>query len=71
MASPGRYIARKFHAGGLKGSIFTLIAATLGAGTLTMPYAVSLNGYVLGPILMALGALVSYYSGMLIVSQTS
>ena len=32
---------RKFRAGGTAGSVFSLIAATLGAGTITFPYAVS------------------------------
>ena len=67
MMSPVRYAQRKFRAGGTKGSIFSLIAATLGAGTLTFPYAVMMNGIVLGTILIVVGALMSYYTGMLIV----
>lgn len=47
--------------------MFSLIAATLGSGTLTFPYAVATNGYVLGPIFILLGACLSYYTGMLIV----
>ena len=47
--------------------MFSLIAATLGSGTISFPYAVMMNGYVLGPILIIIGACVSYYTGMLIV----
>ena len=68
ISSPVVYIRDKFKPGGIKGSIFTLIAATLGGGTISLPYAVSENGYVLGPILILLGALVSYYTGMLLVA---
>lgn len=43
------------------------MAATLGAGTLTFPYAIKENGIAFGTILVILGALISYYTGMLIV----
>jgi amino acid permease len=42
----------------------------LGAGTIGFPYAVMMNGYVLGPILIIAGALLSYYTGMLIVRSS-
>ena len=67
MLSPVRYGQRKFRAGGTSGSVFSLIAATLGSGTISFPYAVMMNGYILGPMLIVLGACVSYYTGMLIV----
>jgi amino acid permease len=67
MLSPVRYGQRKFRAGGTSGSIFSLIAATLGSGTISFAYAVMMNGYVLGPILIVLGAVISFYTGMLIV----
>jgi len=70
MMSPVRYGQRKFRAGGTSGSIFSLIAATLGSGTLSFAYAVMMNGYVLGPILILVGALLSYYTGMLIVKSS-
>lgn len=44
-----------------------MIAATMGAGTLTIPYIVALTGAIFGPFLIILGALVSYYTGMLLV----
>lgn len=47
--------------------MFSLIAATIGAGTLTFPYAIHLNGIAWGTILIVFGAIISYYSGMLLV----
>jgi len=42
----------------------------MGAGTLSFAYVVMKLGYVLGPVLIILGAMVSYYSGMLIVKAS-
>jgi len=56
-----------FRAGGPLGSVLSLIAATLGAGTISFGYAVMKNGYILGPLLIIFGAFLSYYTGMLIV----
>jgi len=67
MLSPVRFGQQKFRAGGTNGSIFSLIAATLGSGIISFGYAVMMNGYILGPILIVCGALLSYYTGMLIV----
>lgn len=69
MLSPVRYGRRKFRAGGTSGSVFSLIAATLGSGTISFPYAVMMNGYILGPLLIIMGACISYYTGMLIVKS--
>jgi amino acid permease len=70
MLSPVRYGQRKFRAGGTSGSVFSLIAATLGSGTISFPYAVMMNGYILGPLLILIGAGISYYTGMLIVKAS-
>jgi amino acid permease len=67
LASPGRYISKKFSPGSLKGSTFTIFAATVGAGVLTLPYAVNLAGLYLGFVLFVLGYLVSYYTCQLLV----
>jgi amino acid permease len=56
--------------GSMEGSILGLIAACLGAGTLTMPCIVSKTGIVLGPILIFAGALLSCYAGLLIIHCT-
>ena len=39
----------------------------MGSGTISFAYAVMMNGYILGPLLIIGGALISYYTGMLIV----
>jgi len=53
--------------GSMSGSIFSLAAACMGAGTLTMPYIVSKTGIYLGPALIWIGALLSYYASLLII----
>ena len=53
--------------GSIQGSILSLIAACMGAGTLTMPYIVSKTGLVLGPVLILMGAMMSCYAGLLII----
>ena len=67
LESPIKWGVYLFRAGGPAGSMFSLIAATLGSGIISFPYAVMMNGYILGPILIICGALISYYTGMLIV----
>lgn len=62
-----KFLKNLFRAGGIYGSIFSLIAATLGSGILSFGYAVMKNGYILGPIYIIFGAIISYYTGMLIV----
>ena len=71
MMSPVRFTQKKFRAGGSAGSIFSLIAATLGAGTLTFAYAIKENGIAWGTVLIVFGALISYYTGMLLVSAST
>ena len=51
----------------MRGSIVSLTAATCGAGTLTIPYIIGLNGLAFGTFLIIFGAFLSYYSGMLLV----
>ena len=65
--NPCTYLLYVFRAGGIAGSLFSLISCTLGSGTISIPYAVMMNGYVLGPLLISIGAALSYYTGMLIV----
>ena len=40
LLSPTRFVQRKFRAGGTSGSIFCLVAATLGSGTISFAYAI-------------------------------
>ncbi len=57
-----------FSAGSINSSCLNLIAATMGAGTVTMPYIISLTGIGLGAILVVVGAAISFYSASLLVS---
>lgn len=66
--SPVRYFNRKFKAGSLKGSIFTLITAILGLGTITLPGLSQRNGIVGGILLLLFGAIISWFAGMLLIS---
>lgn len=43
----------------------------MGAGTLTIPLIVSLNGIILGPLLIIFAAILSYHSGMLLVNNAN
>eukprot|EP00347_Sterkiella_histriomuscorum_P013193 403365653 len=61
------YVTGSMRPGSMRGSIISLTAATVGAGTLTLPYIMSLNGLAFGTILVIFGAFLSYYSGMLLV----
>ena len=67
MKQPILYFQTIFKSGGIPSSIFSLVANTLGTGILGLPYCVMMNGYILGPILIIIGAYFSYYTAMLIV----
>lgn len=54
--------AKKFHAGGVKSTIFTLLTATLGAGVLTMPNAFRSSGIFFSFGQLWGAAIVSYIS---------
>jgi amino acid permease len=49
----------------------SLIAATVGAGTLAFPYSIMQNGIAFGTFLIFMGAVISYYSGMLLVEASN
>jgi amino acid permease len=54
----------------MAGSIFSLIAATVGSGNITLAYSVMKNGYILGCGLIILGAILSYYTSMLLIKSS-
>ncbi len=66
-----RYASFKLRPGGQHGSTMSLIAATVGAGNLAFPYAIMQNGICFGTFLIFMGALISYYSGMLLVEASN
>lgn len=57
----------EFRAGGMLESVFSLVAATLGAGTVAFPYAIEQNGIIFGALLIAFGGAVSIYTGNLLI----
>ena len=57
-----------FAPGSINTSVFTLVAATAGAGTITMPYVICVSGIGLGMSLIVIGACLSHYTGNLLVS---
>ena len=59
-----------FRPGGIAGSIFSLIAATVGSGNITLAYSIMKNGYLLGCFLIILGAVLSYYTSMLLIKSS-
>lgn len=67
LGSPVRFIDKKFSSGSLKGSIFNLLAGTVGAGILTLPFAINLVGLYLGIAIIISGMLISLYSCSLLV----
>ena len=58
-----------FAPGSINTSVFTLVAATAGAGTITMPYVICVSGIGLGMFLIVIGACLSHYTGNLLVSK--
>jgi hypothetical protein len=68
LLSPARFMKKKFRAGGVKGSIFSLVTAILGAGTVSLPFLGASTGIGLSIILIIFGAIISYFCGMLLVS---
>eukprot|EP01084_Bolivina_argentea_P232785 392246_1 len=56
------YLQDKFQAGGIKGSVFTLIICIVGAGALSLPWAFRVSGLGLGIILLLLASTFTFLS---------
>ncbi|GAB9473773.1 Amino acid/auxin permease [Globisporangium polare] len=56
------YLMNKIQPGSVKGSMFTMTVAIVGAGVLALPYAVEQAGLVLGILMITGGALVTNFS---------
>ncbi|KAF0683389.1 Aste57867_24513 [Aphanomyces stellatus] len=61
------YVTSKMQPGSVKGSMFTMTVATVGAGVLALPYALEQAGLVMGIGLLILGGLLAYFSLYLLV----
>eukprot|EP01017_Pseudomicrothorax_dubius_P035077 TRINITY_DN4873_c0_g1_i2.p1 TRINITY_DN4873_c0_g1~~TRINITY_DN4873_c0_g1_i2.p1 ORF type:complete len:262 (+),score=21.64 TRINITY_DN4873_c0_g1_i2:174-959(+) len=64
---PFEYVGQKFRPGSLKGSIFTLISATLGAGILALPLATFRSGFILSMVQIFGCAILGYVTTYLLV----
>eukprot|EP00511_Aplanochytrium_stocchinoi_P000871 CAMPEP_0204835406 /NCGR_PEP_ID=MMETSP1346-20131115/22569_1 /ASSEMBLY_ACC=CAM_ASM_000771 /TAXON_ID=215587 /ORGANISM="Aplanochytrium stocchinoi, Strain GSBS06" /LENGTH=119 /DNA_ID=CAMNT_0051969415 /DNA_START=282 /DNA_END=637 /DNA_ORIENTATION=- len=53
--SPVQFFQERFKAGSMKGSVFILVVSIVGAGSLSVPYAVEKSGLVLGLGLFIIG----------------
>jgi len=60
----------KLERGSVRGSIFSLCAAAIGSGVLTLPYVLSLNGWVIGIFFVILGACSEMWGLFLLVEVT-
>lgn len=60
MFNPVTIMTKKFHAGGIKSTIVTLISGTLGAGCLSMPEAFRASGIAWALIQLFVGCYLSY-----------
>lgn len=64
---PAKYLQEKFSPGSLKSSIFNILASTMGAGILTLPYAINLAGLYFGIVLIIIGMIFSLYTSQLLI----
>ena len=56
----------KLDKGSLRGSIFALCSGAIGTGVLSLPYVLAINGWVVGIIMIAMGAFASAMSSYLL-----
>jgi hypothetical protein len=61
----------KLEKGSLRGSIFSLCAAAIGSGVLSLPYVLALTGWVIGTVLIVVGAIAACWSLFLIADGAS
>lgn len=56
--------------GSIRGSIFALCAVAIGAGVLSLPYVLKNNGWILGTLMIMVGAISGYYSMYMILVRS-
>ena len=61
-ADPREALSKWFREGSVRGSVFNLCSATLGAGALSLPFAFSKSGWLLGLFMLIIGALATVFS---------
>ena len=67
---PRNLVKNNFSTGSVKGSIFTLLIGTIGAGIVGLPYAISLPGLGFGTSLIFLSAVMNYTTMMLLIRSS-
>ena len=65
--SPARFIKTQVRPGSTNASVFSLVIVCMGAGTLTFPYVIYENGFVLGVLLVLFGGAISAATGYMII----
>mmetsp|Transcript_21713 Transcript_21713/g.40598 ORF Transcript_21713/g.40598 Transcript_21713/m.40598 type:complete len:479 (-) Transcript_21713:152-1588(-) len=65
--SPVLFFREKFQAGSIKGSVFMLVVAVVGAGTLSVPFAFEQVGVLLGISMFLVGGCFAYFSLQLLI----
>ena len=65
------YLSKQVRPGSIRGSTVSLVAATIGGSTLTIPYIFCISGLIGGIFWIIVGAGLTYYSGTLLVSNLS
>lgn len=60
----------KMEQGSVRGSVFALCAVAIGAGVLSLPYVLAMCGWVLGTILIIIGAVTGYLSMYIIIVRS-
>ena len=61
------FISNQIEPGSDRASLISIVATSFGTGTLTIPYIVSINGLIGGPLWIFAGALLTFYSSRLLV----
>ena len=64
--SPGRFIKSQLREGSINSSAFSLVIASLGCGTLTIPYVYFANGIYLGTVGILFGGFLSSFTSYLL-----
>ena len=75
--SPNAYMRRTFRdrtfsklgPGSIRGSIFALCSSAIGAGVLSLPYVLALNGWVLGITFIVVGAIAADWSNTMLAKR--
>ncbi len=60
-------MSKQLEPGTISGSIVSLVSATIGASTITIPYLFALNGIIGGLFWLTFGIVITYFAGRILV----